>query len=220
MGYSNIEQARFNMVEQQIRPAEVLDTRVLSVIEDTPREEYVPIKYRQLAFSDTNIPLGHGQTMMSPIMEARALQALDIKDNNKILEIGTGSGYLTALLTKLGNQVISVEINEELYNTAQKTLNAQIITNVSLYLGDASAGWAEQAPYDVIAVTGSMPILSESIIQQLSLGGRALVVVGTEPAMSVLLITRINEQQWHRENLFETVLPPLLNVEKPSTFVF
>lgn len=220
MGYSNIELAKFNMVEQQIRPAEVLNARVLSAIEDTAREKFVPIEYRQLAFSDTNIPLGHGQHMMSPILAGRVLQALDIKENNKILEIGTGSGYLTALLAKLGHQVISVEINEDLYKIAQSTLAAQNATNVDLYLGDASTGWEKNAPYDVIAVTGSMPILSESIIEQLSLGGRALVVVGVEPAMSVLLITRISEQQWHREHLFETVLPPLLNVEKPSAFVF
>lgn len=220
MNNSNTELAHFNMVEQQIRPAEVLDPRVLDAISNTARDAFVPPEYSQLAFSDTNIPLGFDQVMMKPIMEARLLQALNIQAGDKILEIGTGSGYLTALLARLGSHVTSVEINEELHHKAKATLKAQNIDNVHLELGDAAQGWERGAPYEVIAVTGSMPILQESIKQQLTMDGRLCVVVGNEPAMSVLLITRIDKTQWSEECLFETVLPPLQNVEKPDAFVF
>ncbi|WP_455223474.1 protein-L-isoaspartate O-methyltransferase family protein [Kaarinaea lacus] len=215
-----MHQALFNMIEQQIRPAEVLDSQVLNIISEVPREYFVPTEYRQLAYSDTNIPLGNGQTMMSPIQEARLLQALHIGEQDEILEIGTGSGYLTALLAKLGKQVVSVDIDQKLSSAAAQKLREHGITNVTLDVGDASKGWSQKAPYDVIAVTGSLPVMCDELKQQLKHGGRLFVIEGSAPAMSALLITRINENQWAEEELFETVISPLINAEKPSEFVF
>ena len=216
----DMEQARFNMIEQQIRPAEVLDPVVLHTISEVPREMFVPSNYRQLAFSDTNIPINDTEVMMSPIQEARMLQALNIQPSDEILEIGTGSGYVTALMAKIGTHVTSIEIDQQLSSSAAQKLRDQKITNVSLEVGDGAKGWATHAPYDAIAVTGSLPILCEDLQMQLREGGRLFVVVGTEPAMSARLITRISENQWSQEELFETVVPPLKNAEKPSEFVF
>ena len=215
-----MEQARFNMIEQQIRPAEVLDPTVLSIIADVPRENFVPAEYQQLAYSDSNIPLANGQTMMSPIQEARLLQALNVQPDDEILEIGTGSGYPTALLAKLGKQVTSVEIDQQLSSSAAQKLRQENITNVTLEVGDGCKGWSAKAPYDVIAVTGSLPVMCSELKQQLKAGGRLFVVVGAEPAMSAMLITRISDDQWSEEELFETVIPPLINAEKPPEFVF
>jgi protein-L-isoaspartate(D-aspartate) O-methyltransferase len=215
----DMEQARFNMIEQQIRPAEVLDPRVLEVVAQTPREDFVPEAYRELAFSDTNIPLG-GEVMMKPIMEARLLQALDIQPTDKILEIGTGSGYFTALLAKLGSHVHSVEIDPTLQAQAEAKLAAHNITNVSLVEGDGARGWDQDGPFDVIAITGSLPLLPESFQQNLSIGGRMVVIVGQAPVMEAKLITRVADDQWATEDLFETELPALRNAEQPQAFVF
>ncbi len=215
-----MEQALFNMIEQQIRPAEVLDSQVLNIISEVPREYFVPSEYRQLAYSDTNIPLSNGQVMMSPIQEARMLQALNIQAQDEILEIGSGSGYVTALMAKLGKQVVSVEIDQQLSSSAAQKLRQHGITNVTLEIGDASKGWGQKAPYDVIAVTGSLPIMCDELKLQLKVGGRLFVITGSEPAMSAMLITRVSENQWAEEELFETVIPPLANAEKPSKFVF
>jgi len=215
-----MQQALFNMIEQQIRPAEVLDAQVLNILAEVPREYFVPAEYRQLAYSDTNIPLDNGQTMMSPIQEARLLQALQVGTQDEILEIGTGSGYLTALLAKLGKHVVSVEIDQQLSSSAALKLREHAITNVTLEVGDASRGWAQKAPFDVIAVTGSLPVMCDELKQQLKQGGRLFVIVGSRPAMSALLITRISENQWAEEELFETVIPPLINAEQPPAFVF
>lgn len=220
MNNSNNQNAQFNMVEQQIRPAEVLDSKVLNIIGQIPRDAFVPTEYSALAYADTNIPIGNGQLMMKPIVEARMLQALDVQPEDKILEIGTGSAYVTALLALLGKQVISVDINESFLKTAQQHLDSQGITNVELHCGDAAKGWPTDAPYDVIAVTGSMPLLAQELKQQLTMGGRLFVVVGTAPVMSALLITRIGENEWREEDLFETEIPTLINVEQPPAFVF
>jgi protein-L-isoaspartate(D-aspartate) O-methyltransferase len=219
MNEMNFEQARFNMIEQQIRTWEVLDQRVLDVIASTPREDFVPERYRQLAFADINIPLDHGQAMMQPKLEGRILQVLAIQPSDSVLEIGTGSGYLTACLAKLGRHVHSVEIFPELKHAAQKRLAAHAIQNVALRIGDASAGWDVDAPYDVIAVTGSTPVLPPGFQQGLAIGGRLFVVVGQAPAMEALLITRVGENEWTRESLFETVLPPLVNASQSPRFV-
>jgi len=220
MKQARMELARFNMIEQQIRPAEVLDATVLQTISQVPRERFVPEKYRDLAFSDSQIPLSERSSMMSPIQEARLLQALNIQKQDKILEIGTGSGYLTALLATLGQQVISVEIDPSLSQHAATLLHDQNITNVSLEVGDASLGWPTHAPYDVIAVTGSMPVMCQELKAQLSIGGRLFVIIGGQPAMSARLITRINDNQWSEQTLFETAIAPLINAPQPSAFVF
>jgi protein-L-isoaspartate(D-aspartate) O-methyltransferase len=216
----NIEQARSNMIEQQIRPAEVLDPRVLETISETPREAFVPENYQDLAFSDINVDLGNAQMMMKPIMEARILQALNIQPGDKILEIGTGSGYLTALLAKLGGYVESVEIEPEILNQAKTRLANQGIKNVTLVEGDASQGWSQNESFDVIAITGSFPILPESFQKQLTVGGRMAVIVGQSPVMEALLITRAAEDQWITKALFETDFPALQNVEQPQAFIF
>lgn len=216
----NTEQARFNMIEQQIRPAEVLNTALLDTIAETPREEFVLPEFKNLAFADLPVPIGNGQYMLTPIQEARFLQALNISPEDKILEVGTGSGYFTALLAKQGKHVTSVEIDPELSEFAAQNLKRQGITNVTLEVGDASQGWDSGAPFDVIAVTGSMPIYNGCFQKLLNPNGRALIVAGTAPTMSVLLVTRIDESQWSRESIFETVIPSLQNVEQPEAFVF
>lgn len=218
----NYEQARFNMVEQQIRPWEVLDQQVLQVILHTPREDYVPPAYRALAFADTNIPLAHGQVMMIPSVEGRLLQALALKKTDRVLEIGTGSGYVTACLAKLARQVESVDIIPEFTADAAAKLKAQGIGNVLLNSGDAAAGWKSGTQYDAIAVTGSVPVIPETYKKALTVNGRMFVIVGdtSMPVMSAHLVTRITENQWIQESLFETSIPPLLNAQKPRTFVF
>ncbi len=217
---SNTEQARFNMIEQQIRPAEVLNQLVLDTISQTPRENFVPTGYKELAFSDINVPLNNNQVMMKPIMEGRLLQALDIQPGDKILEIGTGSGYFTALLAKLGSYVQSVDIDPRLITQAQEKLAAHKISNFTLTEGDAARGWDQDGPYDAIVITGSLPILPESFQQNLNIGGRLIAIVGQAPVMQVQLITRTTEDQWATECLYETDFPELTNAEQPEAFIF
>lgn len=219
MSEINVDQARFNMVEQQIRPWEVLDQQVLDVIGKIPREQFVPQRYRNLAFADVRIPLGHGQVMMNPNVEGRLLQALAITAADNILEIGTGSGYLSACLTQLGNRVISVDIFADFTQAASQTLHKLGIKNINLHTGDAAQGWKEQR-HDVIAVTGSLPSLPKRWRRSLNVGGRLFAIVGESPIMEALLITRMSEDEWTQESLFDTELPSLLSVSKPSTFVF
>lgn len=215
----NIEQARFNMIEQQIRPWNVLNQHVLDLLAQTPREIFVPESFRSLAFSDANIPIGHGQTMMSPKMEARLLQSLDVQAGDEALEVGTGSGYLTALLARSCKHVLSVEIIGELSQQAGGTLTRQGITNLALEVGDGVRGWPQCAPYDVIAVTGSVYRLDTHLQQQLRIGGRLFAIVGEEPVMEARLITRVDEDEWSNEDLFETSLAPLIGAEPPKRFI-
>lgn len=218
----NYEQARFNMVEQQIRPWEVLDQQVLQVILHTPREDYVPAAYRPLAFADTNIPLGQGQVMMIPSVEGRLLQALALKKTDKVLEIGTGSGYLTACLARLAAHVDSVDIFPEFVDSAGGKLARHSIGNITLSSGDAAEGWNPGRQYDAIAITGSVPAIPESYKNALAVNGRLFVIVGdtSMPIMSAWLVTRVSDNQWVQESLFETTIPPLLNAKKSRTFVF
>ena len=180
----------------------------------------MPERYRNLAFADINIPLGHGQVMMSPMLEARLLQILDIQVRDKILEIGTGSGYFTWLLAKLGGHVHSVEIHGELSAAAATKLAAQGIHNVTLETGDAARGWDRHAAYDVIIITGSTPILPDAFQRSLTVGGRLVAVVGTSPAMEARLIQRIDSESFSQQPLFETDLAPLQNAAAPARFVF
>ena len=217
---SHTNLALFNMIEQQIRPAEVLDPKVLGVIAKVLREEFVPENYRALAYSDTAIPLENDAQMMKPIMEARLLQALNIQASDKILQVGTGSGYLTALLATLGRHVVSVDIDAKLSAEAGRLLAKHNITNITLEVGDACEGWDKQAPYDVIALTGSVRQLNPAFKQQLNDNDRLFAVVGRAPVMTALLITRIDKDTWRQESLFETVLPALKNAEPAPQFVF
>ena len=215
----NLELARHNMIEQQIRPWEVLDQRILDLLQQVPREDFVPPRYRKLAFADIEIPLGHGEVMMQPKLEARLLQALDIQPNDRVLEVGTGSGYVTALLAHLGRQIFSVEINGELLEQARQRLASHNITNVTLTQGDAAGGWSSGAPYDAILLTGSVPELPEAFLKTMTIGGRLVAVVGSAPIMEATLITRLGENEWSEEGLFETVTPPLRNAVSHQPFI-
>jgi protein-L-isoaspartate(D-aspartate) O-methyltransferase len=208
------------MVVQQIRPWEVLDQRVLDAISALPREAFVAPEYRALAYADTELPLGGGELMMAPRVEARMVQSLRLTPADKVLEVGTGSGYVTALLARLAGRVVSVERLETLSRQAAERLAALEITNVSLAVGDASRGWVQDAPYDAIAVTGSLPELDETFQRQLKVGGRLFVVVGEPPVMEALLITRAGERDWTRVSLFDTELPPLRGLPARERFVF
>lgn len=219
MSELNFEQARFNMVEQQIRPWEVLDPRVLEVFSRVPREEFVPRRYRALAFADLRIPLGRGQSMMRPVEEGRLLQALDLVATDTVLEVGTGSGFLTACLASLCEHVHSVEIFEDFSVTARDSLGRQGIENVMLEVGDAAAGWTTETHFDAIAVTGSMTRLAETYKRMLKGGGRLFVVTGDSPAMEARLLTRVGDEAWSEERLFETDLQPLLHAERKPSFV-
>lgn len=219
MNALNLELARHNMVECQARPWDVSDARVLELIARMPREDYVPTAWRNFAYADMALPLGHGQVMMPPKLEARLLQALDLDPKDKILEVGTGSGYLTALLAALGGHVDSVEIFPEFTETAGRKLAAHGVTNVTLETGDAGGGWDRGAPYDVIVVTGALPLLPAAFAQALAPNGRLFAIVGASPAMEARLIQR-RDGALHTRSLFETDLPPLLNARAPSVFRF
>ena len=214
----NVEQARYNMIEQQIRPCEVLDQTVLDTLSRVRREDYVPEGYKNLAFADTALPIGEGEVMMPPRLEGKMLQALAIAPQNTVLEIGTGSGHFTALLASLARHVYSVEINSTLLETARQTLKKNGVVNVSLEAGDAAHGWEKHAPYEVIVITGSLPVLPDAFKNQLKIGGRLCAIIGDSPVMMVKLITRVSEHQWHSEDLFETDLPALKNALQPNRF--
>ena len=220
----DLEQTRFNMVEQQIRPWDVLDEDVLKLLFELRREEFVPAAYRSLAFVDMEIPLGHGEVMLTPKLEARILQELDVKKTDKILEVGSGSGYLTALLAKKGKFVHSVEIVPELKALAEKNLRAHAIDNVMLETGDAAGGWHQHGPYDVIVLTGSVPVLPAAFQESLKAEGRLFAIVGEPPLMNAVLVTRVTRHEKPGEysmvGLFETCISPLKNAQHPTRFVF
>ena len=216
----DFERARFNMVEQQIRPWEVLDQRVLDLLLRMRREDYVPDAYRALAFADMEIPIGHGEKMLHPKLEARMLQELAPKDTDRMLEVGTGSGYMTALLAGLGGHVYSVEIIPQFSASAAARLKAHAIENVTLEVGDAARGWDKHSPYDAIVLTGSVPILPEAFQKSLKPGGRLIAVVGEAPVMEVQLITCVSTGVYNTVGLFETCIAPLRNALRPGKFVF
>ena len=216
----DVERARFNMVEQQIRTWEVLDQRVLDLLFRVRREEFVPPQYRALAFADMEIPLGHGQKMLAPKMEARMVQELALNPGDRILEVGTGSGYMAALLASLGGRVYSVEIIPEFTQAAGARLAAIGIGNVTLETGDAARGWDRHAPYDAIVVTGSLPVLPDAFPRGLSAGGRLIAVVGEPPVMEARLITCVAAGAYSTTGLFETCIAPLKNAVQPERFVF
>ena len=220
----DIEQARLNMIQQQIRPWEVLDPTVLELLSVVKRERFVPAAHKDLAFADVEIPLGTqgvaGQSMLAPKIEARMLQELSIKAKDKVLEIGAGSGYMAALLAARAEFVYTVDIDPELVELARKNLKEAGVVNVSVDLGDAAQGWPLYAPYDVIVVSASMPVLPESLLKQLKIGGRLIAVVGEAPAMQVQLVVRSDEEAFTTVSVFETVVAPLVNATQRKKFVF
>lgn len=220
----DIEHARFNMVEQQIRTWEVLDQQVLDLLFAVRREDFVAPQYRSLAFVDMEIPLANnaptGERMLAPKLEARMLQELAVKPTDRILEVGTGSGYMTALLAKRGAHVTSVEINPAYSAVAATRLSAHGIANVTLEVGDAARGWSKHAPYDVIVLTGSVPVLADDFQRSLKPGGRLLAIVGEAPAMQARLTTCAGGGAYDSVSLFETCIAALRNAPQPERFVF
>lgn len=216
----NIEQARFNMIEQQIRPWDVLDPQVLDLLFVVKRENFTPPAYRSLAFADMEIPLGEGQIMLTPKIEARLLQELALRRTDKVLEIGTGSGYMAALLAARAGHVISVECRPGLADQARQNLADAGVTNVTVETGNGIGGWPASGPYDAIIVSGSLPTLPEALLKQLRVGGRLAVIVGEAPVMEALLVTCTAEGIYNTVNLFETVVPALDGATAKPAFAF
>ena len=225
MSSMDFNQARFNMVEQQVRPWDVLDPRVLNVIGNIPREQFVPEESRNLAYADLRIPIGkfEGRTshMLNPVIEGRMLQSLQITEDDTVLQIGTGTGYITACLATLARHVDSVDINPEMTALAEANLARFEITNVTLSTGDASKRWEQKPFYDCIAIMGSLPAVPGFYKRLLKEnGGRMFVIVGEAPVMKALRVRRIGRNEWTQDELFETCIDPLINAEQPAEFVF
>ena len=216
----DFERARFNMIEQQIRTWEVLDQDVLDLLFKVRREDFVPDIYRALAFVDMEIPIGHGEKMLQPKLEARMLQELALRSSDRVLEIGTGSGYMTALLASIAEHVYSVEIHPDFTQKAGDKLAAHGLRNVTLETGDAARGWDKHGPYDAILLTGSVPVLAETFKVSLKPGGRLLAIVGVAPVMEAQLVTSAGEGAYNTVSLFETCIAPLKNAQQPERFVF
>ena len=221
----DFEKARYNMVEQQVRPWDVLDQSVLDLLFVVKRETFVPAPYQALAFTDMEIPLrlegiDTGEFMWAPKLEARIVQEVALKPHETVLEVGTGSGYLTALLAHKAHHVLSIEIDPRLKAFAERNLARSGVHNVRVELGDGSHGWPTKAPYDVIVMTGSLPIVPSALQQQLRVGGRLAAIVGEDPVMTAQLITRAAETSFDVVKLFETSVKPLKNAARPSSFRF
>src|SRR3990167_3032127 len=211
---------QINMIKQQLRTNDVHDKVILSLFDSIPRHEFVPAGFRDFAYSDMRIPLAHDQQMMTPEEEGRLLQALHIGGYETILEVGTGSGYLTALLSRLGKKVISIDCFDNFTQDARRKITALGFSNVELITADASHGFMEKAPYDVLVITSAIAEITETLRLQLFPGGKLFAIVGKDPIMCGNLLTLGNEGQWHESLLFETNTPPLIDKLKPNEFCF
>jgi protein-L-isoaspartate(D-aspartate) O-methyltransferase len=216
---STIEQNRFNMIEQQIRTWEVLDPEVLNLLHQVPREKFVPAQYQGVAFADTEIPLHDDVCMLAPKLEARLIQSLSLQKEDHVLVVGSGSGYLTALVASVVKNVVSVDINPYFTKLAKQNCEKLKLNNIEFVTGDASLGWLKKQPYDAILFAGSLPQEPEGVRDQLKLKGRLLIILGLAPSMHATLITRISDQDFEKEVLFETVVPSL-RVQHENTFIF
>jgi protein-L-isoaspartate(D-aspartate) O-methyltransferase len=216
----NIEQARFNMVEQQIRTWDVLDPNVLELLFMVKREEFVPPEHRAIAFADLEIPLGHGEAMMQPKVEARILQELALQPHETVYEVGTGSGYLTALMARRARHVTSAEIYPDIQARAADNLRAAGVSNVTLLQGDSARSPLAESAFDVIVLTGSTPILPQAFLDRLGPGGRLFAVVGDPPVMKAVLVRQPVPGSFQHTELFETIIKPLVNAAEPSRFRF
>ncbi|MEM7281949.1 MAG: protein-L-isoaspartate O-methyltransferase [Pseudomonadota bacterium] len=215
----NLETARSQMIEQQVRVWEVLDPRVLEIMSQVPRERFVPEALAEVAFADNNIPLAHGQCMMAPCVEGRLLQALGVSGDDTILEVGTGSGFLTACFARLGQSVLSLDYYEDFTNDAQKKLKTLGVNNVTLETQDATT-LSVKKKFDVIAITGSTPQKQHNFYEALKVGGRMFVIEGEGQPMEARLVTRLSDSEFSTESLFETSVPALINTETKPAFVF
>ena len=219
MTLNAIEQHRFNMIEQQIRTWEVLDPEVLNLLHQVPREKFVPTEYQGVAFADTEIPLYDDVCMLAPKLEARLIQSLSLQKKDHVLVVGSGSGYLSALTASLVKNVVSVDINPYFTKLAKQNCQKIKLNNIEFVTGDGSLGWLKNQPYDAILFAGSLPHLPVSIRNQLNVNGRILAILGEAPSMHATLITRLNDQDFEEEILFETVVPSL-QVKHENTFIF
>lgn len=215
-----LETAHFNMIEQQIRPGYVLDERVLSVLESVSRTQFIDEELHGLAYADVALPIGHGQTMLPPVLVGRLLQALQIQPTESVLEIGTGTGYLTALLANLATEVVSVEIYPDLSAEAGDNLAKAGVENIALQVGDAAQGWPMAERVDVIICTAAFVSVPDAYLQELEISGRMLAIVGEGEVMDVQLISRVSEREWKVETVMETVVPPMVNAEPIAQFEF
>jgi protein-L-isoaspartate(D-aspartate) O-methyltransferase len=212
--------ARINMVKQQLRTGDVLDDHILELYSQVPRDAFVPESLEPFAYSDMQIPLAHDQRMLTPLEEGRILQALELKGHETVLEVGTGSGFFTALLSKLCKKVISIDYYPEFTQAAQAKLAHHQCDNVELITGDACQGWLDKAPYDVVVMTGAIDSLTDTLRLQVLPGGKLCVILGQAPAMQCWLLTLDHHNNWKEELLFETCVPSLINKLKPKEFVF
>lgn len=217
----NFDEARLNMVKSQVRPWNVLDEPILEVMRLTPREHFVPEAYANLAYGDFEIPIGQGECMLPPKVLGRALQSLKLGPSDDVLEIGTGTGYSTALISKLVKQLYSLEIDPMLFDLAQRNLSPLGLKNIQLEHQDGAYGWERFAPYDSIFVSGAYPKhIPENLGQQLKLGGRAFIFLGQAPNVQGVLLEKLSASKLKTTRLFETVVPPLKGITMPESFTF
>lgn len=216
----NLEQARFNMIEQQIRPWDVADAEVLHLLAVVKREDFIPLAHKALAFVDMEVPLGHGQYMLAPRVEARMLQDAAVHKHEKVLEIGAGSGYMAALLAHRAQRVISLEIVPELAAMARANLQKAGIHNAEVRQFDGAKGTCGEGPFDVIMMSGSVAEVPPALLAQLKVGGRLVAIVGEEPVMRATVVTRTGETEFMTTQPWDTVAPRLLNFPEPSSFKF
>lgn len=216
----NIEQARYNMIEQQIRPWDVLDQSVLTLLSLVHREDFVPAEHRALAFVDTQVPLPNGRFMLEPKVEARLLQELGLQRHEKVLEIGAGSGHMAALLAHKAQQVFTLETDPELARLAAANLKNAGVLNATVREVDGARGLPSEAPFDAIALSGSVASVPQRLLDQLKVGGRLVAVVGELPVMRAVLVTRVGDAEFRTVELFDTVAPRLAGFEEPAKFRF
>ncbi len=216
----NVEQARFNMIEQQIRPWDVLDAGVLSLLAMVRREDFVPPAYKALAFVDTEVPLPEGQCMLAPRVEARLLQEAQVQRHERVLEIGAGSDFMAALLAHRAQSVISLEIRPAMVAMASENLRRAGIANASVREGDGAQGLPGEAPFDLIVLSGSVPLVPQALLDQIKVGGRLVGIVGEAPVMRAVRITRTAERSFQTTTLFDTVAPALQGFDAPTRFSF
>ncbi|MBL1140679.1 MAG: protein-L-isoaspartate O-methyltransferase [Proteobacteria bacterium] len=216
----DIEQARSNMIEQQIRPWEVLDLDVLGLLNEIHREDFIPDNYRELAFADINIPIGHDQATMTPKVEARLLQSLKLKSNETVLEIGTGCGYLTTLMAKSAKQVVSIDIYPDFITSANDKIIKTGLTNIELESADVYSLLEQKDKYDVLVLTASLPKMDERFLNLLNDNGRLFAIIGDSPAMEACVVSKQNSSDYTIESIFDTELPALIGSEQKEVFEF
>ncbi len=216
----DLEQAHSNMIKQQILTCEVQEESIIAVLYAVAREQFVPAHMKNLAYADMPLAIGHGQNMFCPKEEAQLLQSLDIKATDSVLEVGTGTGYMTAVLAKLASKVVSVDIFADFTRQAQERLRQFDVDNVTLATGNAAMGWETEAAYDVVVITGSLAKVPAVFDAQVNIGGRLFAVLGEAPSMQACVFTKIAKQQWRAQRLFETTVARLLKTHEASLFVF